>query len=109
VFSLCGRPTQLPCGIRSFAAGLRNQQWPLDTRLPFVSSGGVRICEEKSGEIDRVVNAAEVYQLPAPDFRAGHDRTSAIILGPKPFDEMDRSDRIRACNPLGQCRYDSDH
>src|SRR4030067_783028 len=27
------------------------------------------ICEEKSSGIDRVVQAAELYQLPAPDFR----------------------------------------
>jgi predicted HTH transcriptional regulator len=55
------------------------------------------ICEEKSSGIDRVVQAAEVYQLPAPDFRAGHRRTVVTIFGPKPFDEMDRNDRVRAC------------
>lgn len=55
------------------------------------------ICEEKSSGIDRVVQAAEVYQLPAPDFRAGHRRTVVTIYGPKPFEDMDREDRIRAC------------
>ena len=55
------------------------------------------ICEEKSSGIDRVVQAAEVYQLPAPDFRAGHRRTFVTIYGPKPFENMDREDRIRAC------------
>jgi ATP-dependent DNA helicase RecG len=55
------------------------------------------ICEEKSSGIDRVVQAAEVYQLPAPDFRAGHRRTTVTIYGPKPFEEMDRNDRVRAC------------
>jgi ATP-dependent DNA helicase RecG len=54
------------------------------------------ICEEKSSGVDRVVQAAEWYQLPAPDFRSGFRRTSAIIYGPKPFDEMDRNDRVRA-------------
>jgi len=57
----------------------------------------MRICEEKSSGIDNVVSAAEVFQLPAPDFRAGHRRTIVTIFGPKPFDEMDREDRIRAC------------
>ena len=57
----------------------------------------MRICEEKSSGIDRVVNAAEVYQLPAPDFRAGHNRTSAVMFGVKPFEDMDRGERIRAC------------
>lgn len=55
------------------------------------------ICEEKSSGIDRVVQAAEVYQLPAPDFRAGHKRTFVTIYGPKPFEQMDRDDRVRAC------------
>jgi predicted HTH transcriptional regulator len=55
------------------------------------------ICEEKSSGIDKVVQAAEVFQLPAPDFRAGHRRTEVIIYGIRPFEEMDRNDRIRAC------------
>jgi len=55
------------------------------------------ICEEKSSGIDRVVEAAEVYQLPAPDFRSGFQRTSVMLYGPRPFEEMDRNDRVRAC------------
>lgn len=55
------------------------------------------ICEEKSSGIDRVIQAAEVYQLPAPDFRAGQRRTLVTICGPRSFDEMDRADRVRAC------------
>ena len=55
------------------------------------------ICEEKSSGIDRVVQAAEVYQLPAPDFRAAHRRTVVTLYGPRPFEEMDRNDRVRAC------------
>ena len=55
------------------------------------------ICEEKSCGIDRVVQAAEVFQLPAPDFRTGFRRTSVTIYGPRPFDAMDRNDRVRAC------------
>ena len=55
------------------------------------------ICEEKSSGIDRVVQAAEMYQLPAPDFRAGHRRTIVTIFGLKPFEDMDREERVRAC------------
>jgi ATP-dependent DNA helicase RecG len=55
------------------------------------------ICEQKSSGIDRVVHTAEVYQLPAPAFNIGYLRTNAIVYGPRPFDEMDREDRIRAC------------
>lgn len=57
----------------------------------------MRICEEKSSGIDKVVHAAEVYQLPAPDFRAGHQRTVVTIYGPRDFEGMDRDDRVRAC------------
>ena len=55
------------------------------------------ICEEKSSGIDRVVHTAELLQLPAPYFHAGHRRTFVTIYGPKDFEEMDRDDRIRAC------------
>jgi ATP-dependent DNA helicase RecG len=55
------------------------------------------ICEERSSGVDRVVSAAEFYQLPAPDFQAAFNRTVATVYGPKPFEEMDRDDRIRAC------------
>lgn len=55
------------------------------------------ICEERSSGIDRVVTLAESFQLPAPDFRAMHRRTVATIYGLKPFEDMDRDDRVRAC------------
>ncbi len=55
------------------------------------------ICEEKSSGIDKVVAAAEAYQLPAPDFKAAHRRTAVTIFGPRAFEEMDREDRVRAC------------
>lgn len=55
------------------------------------------ICEEKSSGIDRVIQTAELYQLPAPDFRVAHNRTVATLFGLKPLDDMDREDRIRAC------------
>lgn len=55
------------------------------------------ICEEKSSGIDRVVATVEAYQLPAPDFRVMGNRTMASIYGHKPFEEMDRPERVRAC------------
>jgi len=57
----------------------------------------MRICEEKSSGIDKVVNAAEMYQLPAPDFQSAHRRTLVVIYGPKDFEDMGREDRIRSC------------
>lgn len=55
------------------------------------------ICEERSSGVDRVIMTAEMHQLPAPYFGALHRRTLVTIYGPKPFDEMDRDDRVRAC------------
>lgn len=57
----------------------------------------VGICEEKGSGIDRVITTAEIYQLPAPDFRAGHQSTYVTIYGPQKFEAMERDDRIRAC------------
>lgn len=54
------------------------------------------VCEEKGSGVDKVVQAAEVFQLPAPDFRVGEKRTSAILFSYKVFEDMDRNDRVRA-------------
>jgi ATP-dependent DNA helicase RecG len=54
------------------------------------------ICEEKGSGVDKVIQAAEAFQLPAPDFRVGERRTSVLLFGHKDFDDMDRNDRIRA-------------
>ena len=57
----------------------------------------MRICEERSSGVDRVVEACEVFQLPAPDFVEQHNRTMARVFGPKPFKSMGKDDRVRAC------------
>ena len=54
------------------------------------------ICEEKGSGVDKVIEAVEAYQLPAPDFRAGERRTSVLLFAHREFEEMDRTDRIRA-------------
>jgi ATP-dependent DNA helicase RecG len=55
------------------------------------------ICEEKGSGVDKVVKAAEVHQLPAPDFRVGETRTTAVLFTHQNFEAMAKSDRIRAC------------
>jgi ATP-dependent DNA helicase RecG len=55
------------------------------------------ICEEKRSGIDKVVSAAEVFQLPAPDFRVGEIRTTAVLFAHQSFADMSKPDRIRAC------------
>lgn len=65
----------------------------------------MHICEEKSSGIDQVVDAAEMFQLPAPEFLAEHRRTCVIIHGHRPFTGMDRDARVRACYQHCVLRY----
>lgn len=67
------------------------------------------ICEEKGSGIDRVVHAAEAFQLPAPDFRVASSRTVAVVFGPRPFERMGRDDRTRACYQHCCLRYVMSH
>jgi ATP-dependent DNA helicase RecG len=63
------------------------------------------ICEEKGSGVDKVIQAAEEYQLPAPDFRVGERRTSAVLFAYQDFEKMDRNDRMRACYQHCCLRY----
>lgn len=63
------------------------------------------ICEEKGSGVDKVIEAAEAFQLPAPDFRVGEKRTSVVLYGHQDIEEMDRNDRIRACYQHCCLRY----
>lgn len=63
------------------------------------------ICEEKGSGIDKVIQAAEAYQLPAPDFRVGERRTSVVLFAHLDIEDMDRNDRIRACYQHCCLRY----
>lgn len=63
------------------------------------------ICEEKGSGVDKVIQAAEAFQLPAPDFRVGEKRTSVVLFGHQEIEQMDRNDRIRACYQHCCLRY----
>jgi ATP-dependent DNA helicase RecG len=63
------------------------------------------ICEEKGSGIDKVIQAVEAYQLPAPDFRVGERRTTALLFAHLDVEDMDRNDRIRACYQHCCLRY----
>ena len=55
------------------------------------------ICEEQGTGIDKVVASVELFQLPPPDFRAEQQATRAVLFASRPFAEMTRNERIRAC------------
>ena len=54
------------------------------------------ICEERGSGIDKVINAIEVFELPAPKFIAEEDFFKVILFAPLNFEDMDKQDRIRA-------------
>ncbi len=57
----------------------------------------VGICEERGSGIDKVVFETEYHQLPAPLFEATEEHTRATLFAHRPFAQMDREARVRAC------------
>ena len=55
------------------------------------------MCEEQGSGLDKVVQSCEVFQLPAPLFRADGNATQAVLYGPRSFAEMTPDERVRAC------------
>lgn len=55
------------------------------------------ICEEKGSGVDKVIKAAELFQLTAPDFRVSELRTTAVLFAHEDFSAMSKADRVRAC------------
>lgn len=55
------------------------------------------ICEEQGSGIDKVVFEVELSQLPAPLFEAPPGFTRATLLSHRPFNRMDKDDRVRSC------------
>ncbi len=64
-----------------------------------------RICEERGSGIDKVAFEVELYQLPAPLFEVPDGFTRSVLFAHKPFSEMDRADRVRACYLHACLRY----
>ncbi len=54
-------------------------------------------CEEQGSGLDKVIAQAEVFQLPAPLFRATDDSLQVILYGPRTFAQMTIDERVRAC------------
>ncbi len=92
-----GQPTVLP---DRFIDGYRSRNELLADVMR-----RLKICEEKGSGIDKVVDSAEAFQLPAPDFLVDELRTTCVLYGHKPFYDMTREDRIRACYQHCVLRY----
>lgn len=57
----------------------------------------INICEERGSGIDKVVDAVESYQLPAPSFMAEEEFLRVILYAYKSLKEMAKDDKVRAC------------
>lgn len=55
------------------------------------------ICEERGSGVDKIVFETEFCQLPAPLFEVAGGHTRAVLFAHRPFRDMDKSDRVRAC------------
>jgi ATP-dependent DNA helicase RecG len=63
------------------------------------------VCEEKGSGVDKVIAMVEAFQLPAPDFRTSDRRTVAVLFAHRPFERMDRDERVRAAYQHSCLRY----
>jgi len=57
----------------------------------------IKICEERGSGIDKVVEAVELFQLPAPEFIKETKFVKVILYGHRSFGNMTKEDRMRAC------------
>jgi ATP-dependent DNA helicase RecG len=65
----------------------------------------MRLCEEQGTGIDKVIAAAEMYQLPAPDFRNEGEAVKTVLFAPRRFAEMTQEERVRACYQHAGLKY----
>lgn len=57
----------------------------------------IKVCEERGSGIDKVINAVELYQLPAPHFETNKNSTRVTVFAYKELKDMSKSDKVRAC------------
>ena len=54
-------------------------------------------CEERGSGIDKVIEHIELFQIPAPLFRASEHAMQVILYGSRTFSQMTTEQCIRAC------------
>ncbi len=57
----------------------------------------VGVCEERGSGIDKVVSQTEYYQLPAPVIEVSDEHTRVTLYSYKPFNEMEKEEKVHAC------------
>lgn len=57
----------------------------------------LRICEERGSGIDKVIFECEKNEMPVPKIIVGDNFTKITLSAAKPFKEMEKDEKIRAC------------
>lgn len=57
----------------------------------------MKMCEEQGSGLDKVLDAVELFQLPAPLLRAEDNSMQVVLYGPRSFADMTPEERVRAC------------
>lgn len=65
----------------------------------------MRLCEEQGTGIDKVIAAAELFQLPPPDFRVEGEAMRVVLYAPRRFADMTTEERVRACYQHAALKY----
>jgi ATP-dependent DNA helicase RecG len=65
----------------------------------------MRLCEEQGTGIDKVIVAAELHQLPPPDFRTEDGAVRTVLFAPRRFADMTQEERVRACYQHAALKY----
>jgi ATP-dependent DNA helicase RecG len=58
---------------------------------------GFGLCEERGGGLDKTLMEIEQSHLPAPEFLSSENAMRVVLFGPRPFAEMSKADKMRAC------------
>jgi len=65
----------------------------------------INVCEERGSGVDKVISEVEFFQLPASEFVGTENHTKVILHSHRPFNKMEREDKIRACYQHCCLRY----
>ncbi len=55
------------------------------------------LCEERGGGLDKTLLEIELQHLPAPDFVSSNASFRVVLFAPRPFNEMTKAEKVRAC------------
>lgn len=55
------------------------------------------LCEERGGGLDKTLIEIELRHLPAPDLVASDNSFRMVLFAPRPFNQMTKAEKVRAC------------